>query len=95
MAELVYAAELMDAIRELAADKARRENLITMVVGKHGQFQTSAGSLDSLMERYLPASPTQLRAVIAQRSEIVDYDDLTTITECLMVLAELDGLATN
>lgn len=77
-----------------AAPAPRPSDRITLRSTVHGSFQVSAESLDRLMDRYLPASPAQLRKIIAERSE-VDYSDLTTITECLMVLGELDGLATN
>ena len=69
---------------------------ITISIRGHGEYQTTADGLDMLMYRYLPASVSELRAKIEQRSGgEIDYSDLHTVTECLMVLAELDGCATN
>jgi hypothetical protein len=73
---------------------------ITMRVTTHGWFQTSAESFDRLMAEYLPASPAELRDKLQRYADEnfgagIDYSDLTTVTECLMVLAELRGYATN
>jgi hypothetical protein len=70
---------------------------LKITIGTHGAFQTYAARFDLLIARYLPASPRQLRALIEERAEGsgIDYSDLDSVTECLMVLAEYDGLATN
>lgn len=76
-----------------------RTGHITMRVGSHGFYQTSAEGFDYLLGEYLPASPAGLRDTIQRLSDEmgqdIDYSDLRTITECLMVLAELRGMATN
>ncbi|MEU9605441.1 hypothetical protein [Streptomyces sp. NPDC048057] len=71
-----------------------------MNVTTHGQFQTSAEGFDRLIAQYLPASVESLRAQLQKFSDEehgagIDYSDLTTVTECLLVLAELRGFATN
>ncbi|MCP9209566.1 hypothetical protein [Streptomyces cucumeris] len=67
---------------------------IKIKLAGHGLFQTNGHHFDQLMAKYLPASVAELRDGIGERIDI-DYSDLETVTECLMVLAELDGLATN
>lgn len=73
---------------------------IAMRVTTHGCYQTSAESFDLLIAEYLPALPAELRAKLQRYADEefgagIDYSDLTTVTECLMVLAELRGYATN
>ncbi len=70
---------------------------ITINIEGHGTYQTRAGALDLLMQRYLPASIAELRAKIEEKSDGngIDYSDLSTVTECLMILGEYDGYATN
>jgi hypothetical protein len=84
-------------MHRVSARRVEAESRITLRSSEHGQFQVSAESLDRLMDRYLPASPRQLRKLIEERADGsgIDYSDLTTITECLMVLGEYDGFATN
>ncbi|MFJ3775243.1 hypothetical protein ACIPX0_26465 [Streptomyces sp. NPDC090075] len=65
----------------------------------HGWFQTSVERFDQLITEYLPATVEGLRAqlqqIAADDGSDIDYSDLTTVTECLLVLAELRGFATN
>lgn len=71
---------------------------IRITIEGHGQFQTTAEAFDLVMSRYLPASTASLRTLVNERmhqAHGLDYSDLHTATECLMVLAELDGFATN
>lgn len=70
---------------------------ITMIVGNHGEFQTDAAHFDLLMVEYVMGGQgfDSLMREIGELSPDVDYGDLTTISECLMVLAELRGYATN
>lgn len=62
--------------------------------GEHGQYQTYVGRLDTLIARYLPASVEDLQEIIWERQGDPEYR-VSTVTEGLMILAELDGLATN
>ncbi len=61
----------------------------------HGAYTVRPEALDVMLARYLPASVAQLKERITERSDDqgggIDYSDLTTITECLIVLAEYDG----
>ncbi len=71
-------------------------NKITMRSGTHGTYQCSTESLELMISRYLPASRLALVQLVAERhgQEVSYWQDLTLV-EALMVLAELDGLATN
>ena len=70
---------------------------ITVNITNHGQYQTDVNHFDLMIGRYLPASPYELRQKITERSDYPEghYDDVYTVTELLMILAELDGFATN
>jgi hypothetical protein len=73
---------------------------VRMYVTNHGQYQTSADRFDQLIAEYLPASVESLRAQLQKFSDEefgggIDYSDLTSVTECLMILGELRGFATN
>lgn len=70
---------------------------ITINITGHGQFQTDANHFDLMISRYLHDSPNGLRKKITERSVYPagHYDDVHTVTELLMILAELDGFATN
>ncbi|ANZ13334.1 hypothetical protein ACH4YO_40660 [Streptomyces noursei] len=61
----------------------------------HGWYRTRAGAFDLMIMRYLPASVQDLRAKIRELNPDANVDDLQTVTECLMILAELRGHATN
>lgn len=62
--------------------------------GSYGQFQTTPFAFDMLIAKYLPASVNELNAIITERRG-EEGDPYATVTECLMVLAEYDGYATN
>jgi len=62
--------------------------------GEHGQYRARVESLDLVIARYLPASVAGLREIIRERTGEPERT-LTTIMEGLMILAELDGFATN
>lgn len=73
---------------------------VRMYVTSHGQYQTSAENFDKLIAEHLPASIESLRAELNRLANEehglgIDYSDLTTVTECLMILGELRGFATN
>lgn len=63
------------------------------LVGKYGTFQTRPAVLDLMIERYLPASLRELRAVVEEKGGL--SVEVHTVADALMVLAELDGYATN
>lgn len=68
-------------------------DLITLQ-GEHGQYQTRVSALDLVIARYLPASPNDLQEEIRERTGDPERT-VATMTEGLMILAELDGYATN
>lgn len=67
----------------------------------HGAYKVRVEALDVVMARYLPglvmdgSLVRELKERINERSDAqgggIDYSDLTTVTECLLVLAEYDG----
>jgi hypothetical protein len=63
----------------------------------HGHYQLSVAGLDRVITAYLPASVSQLRDEICKTNgaEPREYADLVTVTECLVILGELHGYATN
>jgi hypothetical protein len=76
-----------------------RTGHIAMRVASHGFYQMSAESMDRLMEMMLPSRMTELRDHLQKMGDDmgmgIDYSDLSTVTECLMILGELNGMATN
>lgn len=79
-------------------------DLITLQ-GEHGTYQTRVGALDLMIQRYLlgvpdgpPASVTDYRDALQEEIRERQGDStytVTTVTEALMILAELHGHATN
>jgi hypothetical protein len=72
---------------------------ITVQSTEHGQYQTRLGSLDLIIQRYLgvgvgPEEVAALQDEIRERQGDSTYT-VTSVAEALMILAELDGLATN
>ena len=73
---------------------------VSIYIAAHGAYETSAASFDALMTEYAGTPLPRLRADIQKLSDEqhgggIDYSDLRTVTECLFILAELSGMATN
>jgi hypothetical protein len=73
---------------------------VALYISKHGQYRTDLASFDALMAEYADTPLPKLRADIQKLSDEhhggnIDYSDLRTVTECLFILAELSGMATN
>ncbi|AFU62049.1 hypothetical protein phiHau3_71 [Streptomyces phage phiHau3] len=77
---------------------------VRLQIAAHGQYQTSVDSFDLLLSEFisgaLPQSVDALRAELQRVSDEefghgLDFSDLSTVTECLLIFAELRGLATN
>lgn len=73
---------------------------VSLYIAAHGAYETSVRDFDTLMTEYsatpLPKLKQQLqRYSDEQHGGGIDYSDLTTVTECLFIWAELLGLATN
>lgn len=68
---------------------------VSVTLTGHGRVSVTTGAMDRTIARYLPASPFGLRQKIDTHEKNGykpgHYDDLLTVTEYLMVLAELDG----
>jgi hypothetical protein len=58
--------------------------------GEHGTYKTRAGELDLMIMHYLPASVADLRDLIRERQGDPEYR-VSSVSEALMILAELDG----
>lgn len=68
---------------------------ITLHSEVHGTYQCTPHSLHVMMRRYLPAKREELEQIITERlGDSVTYP-LSSVTEGLMILAELDGYGTN
>lgn len=73
---------------------------VALYIPAHGSYETTPEALDELMAEHLPDSVAGLRRKIQKHSDEemgqdIDYSDLKSITECLFILAELHGHATN
>lgn len=63
---------------------------VTADIPGHGSFTPTAASVDLAIERYLPASPRQLQALVTERTGI-DYSDVHEVSALLIVLADTEG----
>jgi hypothetical protein len=73
---------------------------LALYIPAHGQYETDTASFDTLLAEYGTWSLPLLRGAIQklateEHGMNIDYSDLRTVTECLFVMAELSGLATN
>lgn len=73
----------------------RYDGKVTAYIEGHGQYQTSYEGIDTTIMRYANDSLAQLKIYIRERQGNDWYEDLSTRFEALMILQELDGLATN
>lgn len=72
------------------------QTLITVRSKRHGTYQCEAASLDIMIMRYLPATLAELNVMLNERHGTEPgYFEAQSLTEALMILAELDGYATN
>jgi|ERR1017187_5358839 hypothetical protein len=60
----------------------------------HGTFTTTGLGLDLVIAEQLPASPNGLREVLADRCPDIDYSDIHSATEALVMIADMDYPAT-
>jgi hypothetical protein len=65
------------------------------VTNSHGTFTTTTSALDLMIQRFLPASPVQLRTVLGDVTSIPDaaYGDVRDVSELLIMLAVAEGYA--
>jgi hypothetical protein len=69
-------------------------NKITLT-NAHGTFTTTGLGLDLVLSAHLPASPNQIRAELASRCPDIDYSDIHSVTEALVMIADMDYPATS
>ncbi|MEU4534375.1 hypothetical protein AB0G15_05870 [Streptosporangium sp. NPDC023825] len=73
------------------------DNVITVEIPKHGRYKVSALAIDIMMSKYCPASVNELIEIISGLwrdnlgAEFENPETVTTVTECLFILAELNG----
>jgi hypothetical protein len=60
----------------------------------HGTFTTTGLGLDLVISAHLPASPNGLREVLADRCPDLDYSDIHSAAEALVMIADMDYPAT-
>jgi hypothetical protein len=60
----------------------------------HGTFTTTGIGLDLVISAHLPASPNGLREVLAERCPDLDYSDIHSAAEALVMIADMDYPAT-
>lgn len=73
---------------------------LALYIAAHGQYETDTASFDALLAEYGTWSLPRLRAALQKLSDEqhgggIDYSDLRSVTECLFIMAELSGMATN
>ena len=64
--------------------------VLVSVSNAHGTFTCTPEALDAAMAHYLPTSCRGLRVVIGDRNPGTDYEDVRTVTELLVMLADMD-----
>ena len=75
---------------------AQRHGTVRAEISGHGQYETSAAALDALIDANWGCSRAALIAEVKDRQGDSEYDchGLGKI-ELILIIAELDGLATN
>lgn len=73
---------------------------VALYIPAHGQYETDTASFDALLTEYGTWTLPRLREAVQklateEHGMDIDYSDLRTVTECLFVMAELSGMATN
>ena len=72
----------------------------SLYIAAHGAYETSTASFDQLLADYGHLNVVKFKALVQKLSDEehgggIDYSDLTSVTECLFIMAELTGWATN
>jgi hypothetical protein len=71
---------------------ATNTDQISIVIARvpgHGAYAVPPHALDRAIARYLPASPAGLQNIATERTGI-DYSDVETVAELLVILADHD-----
>jgi hypothetical protein len=66
--------------------------MIEMRVPRFGYYVVTTAALDAAMSKYLPASPSDLRAIVADRVgvDVSVYRDVVEAIAFLVMLADFD-----
>lgn len=62
---------------------------VTANIEGHGIFWAAPAEVDRVMERYLPASPAMLRAIVEERTGN-NFADVTSVSALLLILADME-----
>lgn len=78
----------------------RKTGHVSLQIAAHGAYETDIASFDGLLAEYGTWSLEKFRSEIQCLSDEehgggIDYSDLRSVTECLFIMAELSGMATN
>lgn len=74
----------------------QKTGTIRAEIAGHGQYETTFAAFEALQEMYAPLTLARLFAEIKDRQGDPEYDTAgLTRTEAIMILAELNGMATN
>lgn len=85
-----------DRVRNALRQAGVKTGRVRAEIAGHGQYETTAQSLDEMINEYWPIPLRKLYRELKERQGDPEYDTtgLTKI-ETIMILAELSGLATN
>ena len=64
-------------------------------VSNHGTYSSTPRGVDTMIQKYLPASVKQLRDRVTEISPDVDWSNVTDVSAFLIVLAEWEWEGTN
>lgn len=59
------------------------------VTNAHGTFTARPTAVDVQMQRCLPASPLDLQGVLSTYDESIDWSDIHSVSEALVMIASL------
>lgn len=64
--------------------------VIDLHIYPHGYYRCTAAELDAQMAKQLPASVNQLRDRLSEQVPDIDYSDVHTVTEFLVIFADIE-----
>jgi hypothetical protein len=83
-----------DHARRADGPVSHEYGIVAVEIKSHGRYRTTAADLDALIREHLPTS-LGVEQLWARADEItggtVDYRDVTTLTEMLLIIADLSG----
>ena len=100
MSNLYNRTDVEKIVQEVVVRRGVPHGHVRAEIPGRGQYQTDTASFDALLAEYGSWDVKRLKAKLQKRSDEqhgggIDYSDLRSVTECLFIMAELSGLATN